>query len=116
MREEVHEMSRQKRSVLYQKRAKEFERVQVILSILISIVGLLAARQFILLDVAVEMLPIGKKGLVYLGVIVTLAGLQLSTRFGHHIFKTTPWMIEFSQNKGENGIDNIEESEKPNEN
>ena len=108
MREEVHEMSREKRRALYLKRVKEFEWVQIILSILIIIVGFLAARQFIQLDVAVEMFPIAKKGLVYLGVIVTLAGLQLTIRFGHHIFKTTPWMIEFSQDKGKNGIDNIE--------
>lgn len=44
MRQEVHEMSREKRRALYLKRVKEFEWVQIILSILIIIVGFLGSK------------------------------------------------------------------------
>lgn len=58
-----------------------------------------------LLDISAEMLPVAKKVIVYMVGMMTLAGMQLSIRLGHHIFKTTPWMIEF---KRDNNKDNTE--------
>lgn len=111
MREEVQEMSREKRRALYHKKMKQYEWCQIILPILIIIAGILAVRQLILLDVTVERYPILKKAIAYLVAMITFAGYQLSFRFGQHIFKTTPWMIEFSENKRNPDGNNIEETE-----
>ncbi|WP_313526300.1 hypothetical protein [Anaerotignum sp.] len=112
MRQEVHEMSVEKRRVIYEKKIREFEMGQIFLTILIIIVGCLAAKQFLLLDISFEEIARAKNVVVCLVAMVTLAGLQLSLRMGQHIFKTTPWMAPFSQGKSENHVINIVETGK----
>lgn len=112
MREEVHEMSREKRRVIYQKRMREYKWHQISLSVLIIIAGILEARQLMLLDFTAETLPIAEKVVVYMVAMMTMAALQLAAWLGQHVFKTTPWMKEFSEDTNSVDVDSLETNTK----
>ncbi len=100
MRQEVHEMSVEERGLIYKKRMKEYKWVQISLSVLILITGVMAVKHFLMLNVSDEMLDTGIKVIHYLVLMMTFAAFQLVTYMGQHFFKSVPWMKEFSELRG----------------
>ena len=107
MKKEVQDMSKAKRRAIFQKRMREFNWTQIALSALILGVAVLAARQLLMLHFPERTTPEALHTAKYLVWIITLAMMQLVCHLGQHIFKTVPWMKEFSEGDENRDIEGV---------